>query len=82
MMTAMAQAANTPRGASEQAAIRQVTARLVQQFPELSAEEIDRAVTGHYDAFDDSPIRDFVPVLVERAARQQLTDLRAHQHRA
>jgi hypothetical protein len=71
-MTAMK--ANAPRRASEDAAMRQVRARLAKQFPELSADEIDRAVTGHYDTFNDSPIRDFVPVLVERAARQQLTD--------
>ena len=67
-------AANAAPGASEQAAMRQIRAGLAKQFPDLSAEEIDRAVTGHYDAFNDSPIRDFVPVLVERAARQHLTD--------
>jgi hypothetical protein len=69
------------RGISEQEAIRQVATRLAQQFPELSAEEVDQAVRGQYDKFGESPIRDFVPVLVERATRQQLYD-RAKQHRA
>jgi hypothetical protein len=69
----MAQAANSDRTRGEQAAIRQVVARLSQQFPELSADDIKRAVHGQYDRFNDSPIRDFVPVLVERATRQQLT---------
>jgi hypothetical protein len=38
-------------------------------------------VRGQYDKFGQSRIRDFVPVLVERATRQQLDD-RAKQHRA
>jgi hypothetical protein len=70
----MADAMNRQRGTSEQDALRHVAARLAQQFPELSAKEIDRAVTGHYTAFEHSPIRDFVPMLVERATRQQLTE--------
>lgn len=69
---ATAQAANSGRNGPEEAAIRLVVARLAQQFPELSAEDIDRAVYGQYDRFDGSPIRDFVPVLVERASRRQL----------
>ena len=69
----MAQPANSGRTGPEQAAIRQVVARLTQQFPELSAADIDRAVHGQYDKFNDSPIGDFVPVLVERATRRQLT---------
>lgn len=70
---ASAQAANSGRNSPEEAAIRQVVARLTQQFPELSADDIDRAVNGQYDRFSSSPIRDFVPVLVERATRRQLT---------
>ena len=69
----MAEPANSGRTGPEQAAIRQVVARLTQQFPELSADDIDRAVQGQYDKFNDSPIRDFVPVLVERATRRQIT---------
>jgi hypothetical protein len=69
----MAKAADSGRTRAEQAALRQVVARLSQQFPELSADDINRAVHGQYDRFNDSPIRDFVPVLVERATRQQLT---------
>jgi len=69
---AVAQAASSGRSSAEQSAIGQVVARLSQQFPELSAEDINRAVHGQYDKFNDSPIRDFVPVLVERATRRQL----------
>jgi hypothetical protein len=78
----VAQAANSDRTSAEQAAIGQVVARLSQQFPELSADDINRAVHGEYDKFNDSPIRDFVPVLVERATRRQLTQDRAPQQPA
>lgn len=69
----MPQAANSSQTSTEQAAIREVVARLSQQFPDLSATDIDHAVRRQYARFTDSPIRDFVPVLVERATRQQLT---------
>lgn len=71
-----------PREASEEDAIAQIAARLAQQFPELSAIEIEQAVSGHYDTFDDSTVRDFVPVLVERATRRQLTEQNHPRHRA
>lgn len=57
---------------AERAALDRLIERLVQQFPELSREEITRAVHGRYADFDDSRVRDFVPVLVERAARRDL----------
>ena len=37
-----------------------------------SSEAIDAIVNGHYQAFDGRPVRDFVPVLVERATRADL----------
>ena len=59
--------------------IARVINRLTQQFPELPPEEIERAVHGTYTSFGDSPIRDFVPVLVERASRKTLADY-PHKH--
>jgi hypothetical protein len=79
---AMAQATNPGRNGPEQAAIRHVVARLTRQFPELSADDIDRAVYGQYDRFDGSPVRDFVPVLVERATRRQLSQDHARHNSA
>lgn len=60
------------REAAEEDVIRRIVARMVEQFPELPAIEVEQAVYGRYDTFDDSLIRDFVPVLVERATRRQL----------
>ena len=68
--------------AAEEAAIRQVIARMVAQFPELPVAEVEQAVYGRYDSFDESPIRDFVPVLVERATRRHLADERSRRYRA
>jgi hypothetical protein len=60
------------RQRAEQAALAKIAERIASQFPELSAEEIDRAIQGRYAAFTDSPIRDFVPVLVERQVKRDL----------
>ena len=62
----------THQSSSEAEAMSRVVRRLQQQFPELSEAEIEQAVYGHYEQFDGRPIRDFVPILVERAARDQL----------
>jgi hypothetical protein len=53
-------------------ALRKVTERLRTQFPELPEARVDAIVQGRYEQFDGRPIRDFVPVLVERSARQEL----------
>jgi hypothetical protein len=45
-----------------------------QTVPELSTEEIERAVDGKYETFADSAVRDFVPVLVEKATRRWLAE--------
>ncbi len=62
------------RAAAEHDAIRQVAARMAQQFPELPADEVEQAVYGKYETFGDSSVRDFVPVLVERATRRRLAE--------
>jgi hypothetical protein len=49
-----------------------VTGRLQQQFPEVPAEAVEAVVNGRYEVFDGRPIRDFIPILVEHAAREEL----------
>ena len=56
----------------EAEALGQVVSRLRRVFPELSEEEIQRAVHGTYLDFENAKIRDFVPVLVEHAVRNDL----------
>jgi hypothetical protein len=54
----------------EDEAIRTVTERLKDAFRATYSEaEVERAVARAHASFGDRPVRDFVPVLVERKAR-------------
>jgi hypothetical protein len=46
--------------------IARVAERLRQQFPEVNPDALDEVLRGHYKRFDGRPVRDFVPILVER----------------
>ena len=59
-------------GASEAEAISRIVQRLREQFPEVPSDALEEVVHGHYEEFDGRPVRDFVPVLVERATRADL----------
>lgn len=62
----------TPR---EQVAIVQVAQRLHERFPTVPEDQIEATVRVQYHRFDDSRIRDFVPIFVERNARADLIAL-------
>jgi hypothetical protein len=52
--------------------IEDISVRVAKKHPAVHLDEIDAAVTQTYSQFDESPIRDFVPVLVERSVNQDL----------
>ena len=56
----------------ESRAIGEVVNRLRAAYPDLPAETVGTAVRAAQAELADHPIRDFVPVLVERAARERL----------
>jgi hypothetical protein len=57
----------------ERHALDQVTDRLSRSFAgRFSPSQVDRAVSSVHHRFDGRPIREFVPVLVERIAREEL----------
>ena len=56
----------------EQLALDDVRGRLREQFPDLHPDVVDAAVQRAHAELSESPIRDFVPVLVEHAARDRL----------
>ncbi|MFE3445922.1 three-helix bundle dimerization domain-containing protein [Nocardia sp. NPDC059180] len=57
----------------EEKAIRDLENRLVDSFTEAhSAEQVGSAVQDAHQRFDGRPIRDFVPILVERIVRREL----------
>jgi hypothetical protein len=55
-----------------------VIERLTGSFPDINAADVDHVVHRSYKLFDGKPIRDFVPVLVERMARNDLLAQRHH----
>jgi ABC-type transporter Mla MlaB component len=56
----------------EAQAVALVSIRLRERFPGVSRETIDEVVSGYLREYDGKPIRDFVPILVERQARDHL----------
>jgi hypothetical protein len=63
--------------AAETHLIDRLIGRLATDWPEFGADEIARTVHRHLAAFDRSTVRDYVPVLVERASDDELRN-RAH----
>jgi hypothetical protein len=59
----------------EDRAITEVIDRLAKQFPRVPADEVEQAVSMSRPEFDDVPIRDFVPLFVERGAKARLREL-------
>jgi hypothetical protein len=59
----------------EDRAIAEAVERLIMAFPDVSPETIERAVAESRPEFEGNPIRDFVPLFVERAAKHRLRTL-------
>ncbi|MFD9668402.1 three-helix bundle dimerization domain-containing protein [Rhodococcus sp. NPDC059968] len=57
---------------SETQHIDAVRARLYPRYPDLHPYVVDEAIDTALHRFDGCPIRDFVPLLVERAATRAL----------
>lgn len=56
----------------EETALRAAAARLHARFSTVAPEVVDEVLHATYARFDGRPIRDFVPLLVERAAAERL----------
>lgn len=63
--------------AGEWAAIEHLVDRLKKSYPEVSPDTIVTVVHHNHARFDGRPIRDFVPLFVERAATRQLSQVGA-----
>ena len=51
--------------------MEEVVERLSERFPDVSREVVEAAVRVEHEGLD-GPVRDYVPVLVEHAARDRL----------
>jgi len=63
--------------AGEWAAIEHLVDRLKESYPEVSPDRIMTVVHHNHVRLDGRPIRDFVPLFVERAAKRQLAKVGA-----
>ena len=63
-------------GSSEWSAIQQLVDRLRNVYPDVPAQTVATVVHVNHARFDGRPVRDFVPLFVERGAKQELTRLR------
>jgi hypothetical protein len=63
--------------AGEWAAIEHLVDRLKKSYPEVSPDTIVTVVHHNHARFDGRPIRDFVPLFVEWAAKRQLSQVGA-----
>lgn len=52
--------------------VREVAANLQKKFPSKDATEIEQIVRAQVDDLKDRPVRDYVSVLAQRAAKKQL----------
>lgn len=60
------------REEAEQRSVDEVIDRLAGKYPEVDREEIARIVADEHHAFEGRPVRDFVPVLVEKSAKKRV----------
>jgi hypothetical protein len=58
---------------SEEILLAEVERRLISTYADFSPEQVAAAIRGAHARFEQSRIRDFVPLLVERQARSELT---------
>lgn len=63
------------RDSNEQTAIDRLAERLTGMYPNLGADEVAAVVHQSHERFTDSRIRDYVPLFVERRARETLAEL-------
>jgi hypothetical protein len=59
----------------EDRAVAEAVERLIKAFPGLPPDTVERAVTDSRVEFEHNPIRDYVPLFVERAAKHRLQTL-------
>lgn len=62
---------------SEQTVIEHLVVRLTNRYPTISRSTVESVVRDVHARFDGRPLRDYVPLLVERNAKSELDRLHA-----
>jgi hypothetical protein len=60
---------------TEEQVIDQLADRLVPVYPAIEPDRVLRVVHEEYTRFEGSPIRDYIPLLGERHAKEELDKL-------
>lgn len=60
---------------SEQTVIAQLVVRLTSRYPTISESTVASVVRDVHSRFEGRPLRDYIPLLVERNARSELERL-------
>lgn len=60
----------------EARAMEEVVQRLVARFPDVPEQQVRQIVIAAHQEFTNRPVRDYVPVFVERTAKDELSRLR------
>ena len=55
--------------------IDQLANRLVPNYPGIEPTQVLRVIQQEYTRYERSPVRDFIPLLVERHAKEELDKL-------
>jgi hypothetical protein len=58
---------------TQQSVLADIERHLTRDFPEVAPGVTDAVIRQAHARFDTSTIRDFIPLFVEKRARQQLT---------
>lgn len=58
----------------EEETFEQIVARLEVTLPEISRKDIVDATRIEFDALTGRPVRDYIPILVERATKKRLSN--------
>jgi hypothetical protein len=63
------------REIAEQRSVEEVIDRLATKYPSVHRLEIEKIVAAEHEAYDGRPVRDFIPVLVEKSAKKRVKKL-------
>jgi hypothetical protein len=63
------------REEDEAKSLVRVVDELHERFPGVPTVVVERLVTEGYRSFDGAPVRDYIPVMVKRSARESLATL-------
>jgi hypothetical protein len=60
---------------NEQQIIDHMTTRLSTKYPTVPTDDVSRLIKEEYARFDDRPLREYLPLFVERHAKTELAKL-------